>query len=252
MRATKKSLLILTGLALAISVIAKDKPWTEWTVKDAKKILNESGWGQTQTYIPSSSDSSRSTTTAGSTGSSTAAGTKGGLVDEVPGVNYRVRFLSAKPIRQAFLRIVQLDPKATPEQKDQGQLFVDSKYDKTVVIAVSYDQEGLPKDSRLMMSVFQAFSNASTSVMKNNAYLDMKGGQRVFLQEYKPPSGDGMGAIFVFPRMVNDKPILDPKAGGDVRLYAEFTKPSGSEDFQVRLSVRFKLSEMMYDGLMEY
>ena len=40
------SILIL----LAASVSAqKLKPWTEWTAKDAEKVLNDSAWGQTQT-----------------------------------------------------------------------------------------------------------------------------------------------------------------------------------------------------------
>ena len=86
--------------------------------------------------------------------------------------------------------------------------------------------------------------------MKFNAYLDIKGGQRVFLQEYRAPSGDGMGAIFIFPRMVNDKPLLDPKSG-EVRFYAEFPKLGGN-DQQIRLNVRFKVSELMYDGILDY
>jgi hypothetical protein len=234
MSTKEKSLLILLGLALAVSVMAIDKPWTQWTDKDAKKILNDSGWGQTQASV-----------NLAATG-----GTKGGSIDEATGVNYRIRFLSAKPIRQALLRLALLDPKATPEQKDKAQQFVDAKYDQVVVMAVSYDQDSLPKDNSSMMVAFQAFSAGLTSTMKNKVYLDIKGGQRVFLQEYRPPSGDGMGAIFIFPRIVNDKSILDAKSTGDVRLYAEFLK-QGS-DPQIRLNVRFKVSAMMYDGVLEY
>jgi hypothetical protein len=241
MSTKKKSLLILLGLALAISVVAKDKPWTQWTDKDAKKILNDSGWGQTQSTV--------STAEMNWSVAPRAVDSKG-AVDQATGVNYRIRFLSAKPIRQAFLRLVQLDPKATPEQTEQAHKFVDAKYDNVVVIAVSYDQEGLPKDSRFTMPVFQALSGGITSTLKNNTYLDIKGGQRVFLQEYKPPSGDGMGAIFIFPRIVNDKPILDPKSG-EVRFYAEFPQLSGNNE-QVKLTMRFKVSDLMYDGVLEY
>lgn len=240
MSTKKKSLLILLGLALAISVVAKDKPWTEWTVKDAQKILNDSGWGQTQTAM--------STTEMTYSPASRQVDSKG-AVNEATGVNYRIRFLSAKPIRQAFLRLAQLDQKSTPERTEQVHQFVDTKYDKIVVIAVSYDQDGLPKDNRFTMPVFQAFSGGLTSTMKNNTYLDIKGGQRVFLQEYKPPSSDGVGARFIFPRIVNDKPILDPKSG-EVRFYAEFPKLGGND--QVILNVRFKVSDLVYDGVLEY
>jgi hypothetical protein len=240
MSTKKKSLLTLLGLALAISVMAKDKPWTQWTDKDAKKILNDSGWGQTQTYM--------STTEMNWSVAPRAVDSKG-AVDQASGVNYRIRFLSAKPIRQALLRLVQLDPKATPAQAEQAHQFVDAKYDNVVVIAASYDQDGLPKDSRFTMPVFQAFSGGMTSTLKNNTYLDIKGGQRVFLQEYKPPSGDA-GAIFIFPRIVNDKPILDAKSG-EVRFYAEFPLLSGNNP-QIRLNMRFKVSDLMYDGILEF
>ncbi|MDT7605258.1 MAG: hypothetical protein QOF61_3255, partial [Acidobacteriota bacterium] len=47
---------VATALAvaclLALSLSAQDKkekPWTEWSKKDAEKILNDSPWGQTQT-----------------------------------------------------------------------------------------------------------------------------------------------------------------------------------------------------------
>jgi hypothetical protein len=257
MSTKEKLLLILLGLALAISVVAKDKPWTQWTDKDARKILNDSGWGQTQTFLSNQESTSTLPTTGVqrgatiTTGTTSITGTKGGAIDEAPGVNYRIRFLSAKPIRQALLRLMLLDPKATPEQKDKAQQFVDTKYDQVVVIAASYDQDGLPKDNRFTMPVFQAFSGGTTATLKNNTYLEMKGGQRVFLQEYRLPSGDGMGAIFIFPRIVNDKPILDAKSGGEVRFYSEFPKPTGN-DPQVRLNVRFKVSDMMYDSVIEY
>jgi hypothetical protein len=261
MSTKQKSLLVLLVLALAITVIAKDKPWTEWTVKDAQKILNNSGWGQTQTYM--SSEDTTSTLSSASTSASTASsrggassgqgqsGIKGGLVDAIPGVNYRIRFLSAKPIRQALLRLAQLDPKATPEEVEKAHQLVDSKYDKVVVIAVSFDQDGLPKDNRYTMPVFQAFSGGLTDMLKTKVFLDIKGGQRVFLQEYKPPSGQGMDAVFIFPRIVNDKPILDPKSG-EVRFYAEFPKLGGTSDPQVRLNMRFKVSDLMYDGVLEF
>jgi hypothetical protein len=231
MRASRVKLLILAVLFLLAAAAAKDKrkPWTQWSVEDAKKILNDSGWGQTQTPVANAQ-----------------------YDWAINGVNYRIRFLSAKPIRQAFLRLVQLDPKATPEQTEQAHQSVDAKYEQVVVIAVSYDQDdlALPRDNYYLMPIIQAFSEGMTSTLKNNTYLEIKGGQRVFLQEYRPPSGDGMGAIFIFPRIVNDKPILDPKSG-EVRFYAEFPKLGGN-DQQIRLNMRFKVSDLMYDGVLEY
>ena len=42
---------LLLGVALLATAFAQKekKPWTEWSQKDAEKVLNKSGWGQMQT-----------------------------------------------------------------------------------------------------------------------------------------------------------------------------------------------------------
>ena len=44
--------ILLAVLFIAVPAVAqKTKPWTEWTEKEAAKVLNESAWGQTQTEV---------------------------------------------------------------------------------------------------------------------------------------------------------------------------------------------------------
>ncbi|MBZ5496709.1 MAG: hypothetical protein LAP85_09920 [Acidobacteriia bacterium] len=245
MKSKTMALLVLLGLALAIGVAAaqKNKPWTEWTMQDAEKILNQSGWGQTQTET----DTTETYFTPGARPIDSR-----GAMNQATGVNYRIRFLSAKPIRQAFLRILELNPtKSTPQQTELMRQYVDRKFEKIVVIAVDYDQQGLAKDGRFTQPVFQAFGVAITATMKNNTYLDIKGGKRVFLQEYQAPiPGEGLGAKFIFPRIVDDKPILDAKTG-DVRFYAEFPKAAGNNQL-IKLDMRFKVKDLMYEGILEF
>ena len=40
---------MLAFIAVTSHAQKKYKPWTEWTEKDAQKILDDSPWGQTQT-----------------------------------------------------------------------------------------------------------------------------------------------------------------------------------------------------------
>src|SRR5260370_41338601 len=40
---------LLTALFAVTISAQKSKPWTEWSKKDAERMLNESPWGQTQT-----------------------------------------------------------------------------------------------------------------------------------------------------------------------------------------------------------
>lgn len=44
-------ILIVVGvcaLGAALAAQVNEKPWTEWSKRDAEKILNDSPWGQTQ------------------------------------------------------------------------------------------------------------------------------------------------------------------------------------------------------------
>jgi hypothetical protein len=80
--------------------------------------------------------------------------------------------------------------------------------------------------------------------LKNVTYLERKDGKRVFPIDYYPPISDGLGAKFVFPRMVEERPFLEP-GSGTLRFYCELTP-------QIKLNVTFKLTEMMYEGRLEY
>jgi len=241
MKMKGKALLVIFGLMVVVAATAaqKTKPWTEWNLRDAEKILNDSGWGQTQSEV----DVSETTW-------STAARPidSKGAVNQATGVNFYIRFLSAKPIRQAFLRIAELTPaKSTPQMIEKMRQFVDAKYEKIIVISVDCDG----KDGRFTAPVFQAFTSAVTSTLKNNTYLDIKGGKRIFLQEYQPLTpGEGLGSKFIFSRFVDDQPAITAKTG-DVRFYAEFPKLSGNNP-QVKLDMRFKVSGFMYEGAIEF
>jgi hypothetical protein len=237
----RKALIVMAWMALAVGIAAaqKIKPWTQWTANDAEKILNDSGWGQTQSDVDT-------TETVWSTASRPIEGI--GAVNQATGVNFRIRFLSAKPIRQAFLRLAELNrSQSVQQQLEQMRQFVDAKYDKTIVIAVDFDG----KDGRFTQPVFQAFTSAITAMLKNNTYLDVKGGKRVFLEEYQPLTpGEGLGSKFIFPRMIDDQPIITEKTG-DVRFYAEFPKLAGNNR-QVKLDMRFKVSGFKYEGVIEF
>src|SRR5690242_16686548 len=76
------------------------KPYTEWSEKEALKLLNESPWGQTQVYT------NNSNTFGTGPGRTQASGDYNTYF-----LNIRIRFLSAKPIRQAFSRLIAIKQK---------------------------------------------------------------------------------------------------------------------------------------------
>ena len=239
------SVLVLFGTAAHGQ---KNKPWTEWSQKEAEKILNDSAWGQTQTESgagvsspPTQTSAITSTTLARREDSSPSAASKveSGEKKESASVHFRVRFLSAKPIRAAFVRMVELQG-APAEKVAQLKTFVDRDFADYIVVTISIDGS----DKKLMAPAMQVLVNADASALKNTTYLERKDGKKLDLMDYRAPIQDGLGAKFVFPRNLDGKSFLDSNSG-ELRFTTELAKG-------VKISRRFKASEMMYDGKLEF
>jgi hypothetical protein len=246
-------LLAFCGLALNqadVSAQKKYKPWMEWNDKDATKMLNDSPWGQTQTETNTSEMfySPTSTTGSGGRGGASTTSASGGLNDpnnrnqqgatnQAINVNFRIRFLSAKPIRQAFARRLMLQ---NSQAEAQLKTFAEQRSTEWIVVAVDYDST----DQRFGNRVMQAFNLANLGVLANTTYLETKDGKRIFLKDYKAPINDGMGAKFIFARLTEEGPFVKPDSGY-VRFYSEVLK-------EFKLNMRFKVQEMMYEGALEY
>jgi hypothetical protein len=244
----KLGIILAFASALVIGVEAqkKVKPWTEWTEKEALKMLNDSAWGQTQTdtdtsemfYTPNSQNrnpiGNRPLDTSG--GSNNDRTTQG-QTNQATNVDYRIRLLTAKPIRQALARRAQIQ---NPQLAEQLKAFAEQHTDKYIVVAVDFES----RDRRYSGPAMQIFNSANTGVLKNNTYLENNDGKRLFLQEYIAPINDGMGAKFVFPRTQNNEQFVNEQSGY-LRFYSEVAK-------NIKLNMRFKIADMMYDGKLEY
>jgi hypothetical protein len=241
-------LLLICVLTLNANAQKKLKPWTEWSEKETQKMLSDSPWGQTQTDTNTSemfySETGRPSTQRGassrpldSPGTSGSDRTNQGALNQAINTNYRIRLLTAKPIRQAIARQAQLQ---NPQLAEQLKAFAEQQTDKYIVVAVNYDST----DQRFTANRMQIFNSINTGVLKNNTYLETKDGQRIFLQQYIAPINDGMGAKFVFPRTLNNEPFVTPQSGY-LRFYSDI-------DTNIKLNMRFKVSEMIYDGKLEY
>ena len=90
----------------------------------------------------------------------------------------------------------------------------------------------------------QAFNTASLESLKEVTYLERKDGQRLLLMDFRPPTNDGLGAKFVFVRMLKNQPFMSDEAG-QVRFFCQLSKT-------IKVTARFKASDMMYDGKLEY
>lgn len=223
----------------AVSVLAqKSKPWTEWSKKDAEKILNDSAWGQTQTEGGSESGSTSAITSVAAPLQRTG---ESGEAKISKAINYRVRFITAKPVREAFARMVLLS-RENPEKElsEQLQGFIDRDFGDYLVLGVNVDSQ----DTRVMGMAQQILSKLTMETLKEKAYLERKDGKRLFIKDYKAPVADGMGGKFIFSRTLDGQPFLTEESD-NVRFVVEFNE-------KTKLNMKFKISSMIYNGKLEY
>ncbi|HJX89822.1 MAG TPA: hypothetical protein VJ372_04960 [Pyrinomonadaceae bacterium] len=151
-----------------------------------------------------------------------------------------MRFLSAKPVRAAFARMRLLaQPQPNEALTAQLQGFIDRSFAEWIVISVGIEVA----DEKMAVPLIRVFSSATSEMLQKNVYLERKDGKKLFLLEYRPPADDGMGAKFVFQRIVDGQPFLSEN--DSVRFVAQFNE-------KMKLNTKYKLSEMLYDGKLEY
>jgi hypothetical protein len=246
MRTVISACFVLALLAGAV-VAQKEKPWTEWTKKDVDKLLTDSAWGQTQTEGSGAGQQSNENTGAitqvnapksADRQLSRTGETGEGKTSTI--VKYHVRFLSAKPVRAAFARMVMLS-RAQADDALTGQLqaFIDRDFADYIVVSVGVEVE----DQKMAMPLMRAFTAATTEALQKTVYLERKDGKKLYLMEYRAPVEDGMGAKFVFPRKLDGQAFLSEN--DSVRFVAELNE-------KMKVNTRYKLSDMLYDGKLEY
>ena len=223
--------LFLIGSASA----QKSKPWTEWSKKDADKMLNDSAWAQSQTKgeAPPAMDKNPNA------GRDTNAGPSSNPVSTE--YNIRVRFASAKPIREGLARrIVLSQPEKASELTGQLQPIVDKGFGDFIVVAVNVEAQ----DSRIANGYLMGLARLTPAMLAGKVYLERKDGKRLELLEYKTPIADGMGGKFIFPRTLDGKPFLAADSDS-VRFVLNLSD-------KMKVDAKFKVSGMMYGDMLEY
>jgi hypothetical protein len=246
----------LAALALVLTLITataqeKGKAWSEWSKKDAEKMLNDSPWAQTQTdtdtsqmfYSPTNDPRLSGVRSTSTTDSRIAEG----ATNQAVNVKFHVRFFSARPIRQALVRMMELQQKPSPEIAARLTSFAEMQSPNSIIVTVTFESN----DQRFLGAAMQAFNSATTGTLKNNAYLERNDGKRLFLEEYVPPGKDGFGARFIFLRNLDDQPFVKADTK-EVRFYAEFPKARSADASGMKIDRRFKIADMMYQGQVEY
>lgn len=237
----------LTALAFLLTLTTvtaqeKAKTWSEWSKKDAEKMLTDSPWAQTQTDTDTSQMFYSPTSDPRRMGSSSNddARLASGATNQAVNVKFHVRFYSARPIRQALVRLMWIQQKPPPEVAQKLTSFAELQSADSIIVTVTFESN----DQRYSGVVMQAFNSAITATLKNNTYLERSDGKRVFLEEYVLPGKDGFGARFIFLREPGGQPFIT-KDTGTIRFYAQY--PNG-----IKIDRRFKVADMIYQGVLEF
>jgi hypothetical protein len=168
--------------------------YREWSMNRAVQVLNASPWAKQETFTR------------------VISGVGSGISGEKEIFNtYYVRFLSARPIREAYARIQQIQngyDKMSPEEKVQFEAdqLPNLHWDvsKWIVLSVSFRSNDPNEES----SVRRFFQSETVKTLKTKAYLSTPSCPQVELSAYFPQREESVGAKFVFPREVNGVPVL--------------------------------------------
>ena len=240
---TRTALILFVMIFATSALIAQTgKPWVEWNLKETTKVLNDSAWGHTQLETREAEGGAAAITNTGSSRSMTprdASKSAPGAITSY--IKYYIRLLSAKPVRQAVVRKLILEtPEIDAERQNQLKAFAEATTSDFIVVAVVAEA----KDPTMGGEAAQAFKVATLESLKDSTYLERADGQRVPLSDFVAPVADGLGAKFVFKRSLNNQPFVEA-GSGQFKFYSQLSK-------KIKLEARYKVSEMMYDGRLEY
>lgn len=228
---------VVAVIVLTVGVcVAKDfwqQPFEKWNNKQVVAVLGNSPWAQAQTEaIPIQGINS------------------GAYGEKELYITLTARFFSSLPVRQAYVRMMELQnhyDEMNAEQRDEfakrfsRALKLDVSNRVIVAVEISSNLPQWNRDSK------QYFESNSSQTLKQNVYLIVPRIGRVQMVEYYPPSNDGTGAKFVFPRQIDGKPILDP-ADKEIDLEYNFSTSSFGDKFLIH----FNVDKMIYQGELSY
>ena len=223
------ALILLTIPVLMGADFWEKKEWTKWNERECVKMLQDSPWAELYEV-------------SGRSGGDTLDG-------EIPSIKYAIKFNSAPTVRQATIRLSQIQnkydklPDAQKQQFDQSaNQYLAARFPDAVLISVQYStnvrEQQIPLDNYWEIK--------TTEHLKNTTYLYGANDVKVQLSEYMPSKGS---FTFIFPRQVDGKPLVTPE---DKSLKLEFEIPNlGGMGGETAL-IEFKVKDMILDGQVIY
>ncbi|MBN2431554.1 MAG: hypothetical protein JXQ27_08770 [Acidobacteria bacterium] len=197
----RKPILCLVGMmfVMAPSMLQAAKfwekePYTEWSAKDARKIITQSPWCYEYRW--------------GNIGNIAGSVIWGDNSEREFTTIFRIAVYSSRTVRQAYIALIADGDQSKFEEYEE---FVSKDYDE-IVLAMTVDS--VPRGLSSVFDLNAELQALRTPDLIHNTYLSSDDGKKVYLQEYIPPTPDGTGAKFVFANHLPDGlPFITPSTG---------------------------------------
>jgi len=208
------------GPGMLLQNEGSSRPYKEWTKQDVTRLLNDSPWAKTQTVRIAAKRQMRSvagqvSATPGSEGPLPTDGKAAlGGAEEAIDYSFTVRLRSALPIREAIVRLVQLDAnydrmQATEKKSLDAQtreLLGCLECVDHYVISVGFGST----NSQGVDPIYNWFRGQSVESLKKYIYIQNDRGDRRDLAAFISPRVPGDEAFFLFARKDKQgKPLLN-------------------------------------------
>ncbi len=182
------------------------KPFTQWTKGEAEAVLNNSPWAVHQELrVKFDKESQTAAGAYSGVSSAAAAQSRTEVTSQIPiDFVFTLRLRSALPIREALVRLRQLQDVSKLNQKDleaysaqtKGLLDCPACANNYVVTLSSKSTNSPGADA-----VYTLFKGAQLADIQRYVYIANETGQRRQLVHFVPPRAPGEEAVFFFPRL---------------------------------------------------
>jgi len=249
----RSAILACLCLPLGAAALAADwwvkKPSEKWSASEVARMLDDSPWGKiyTITIMNPTFTGSRSYQSVGT----------GDLEREKRNI-FHIRFLTARPVRMAFARLALLERQPKPDPASLSP-FIERTDPDRIIVAVNITTE--PRSSSSLHGYWAALMSLSTPALSSNTSLTTNTGKKVYIGLYRPPTGDGLGARYYFPRRLPDGTPLLTGAEREINFETQIslvevgahsaTPGLGEQTRTDRIWVSFDLRKMVFEGQLE-
>jgi hypothetical protein len=220
------------------------KDWRTWNQEECEKVLTDSPWARRFVAVSK-------TDMPGSQASRTVEQTRAQAQrpQEQQRIEYNVQLRSARPIREAMVRQLQIASnydRMQPAQKQafdkQANEYLDQDFGSYVVVHVGFSRntDGVTKQ------MAQQWGSTLPPKVKDGTLLLSSGGDQVRFENYDPPEKGTQEFELFFPKSWEGKPTA---VESDKRIQVQLP---GVAFHEGRIEIDFDLRKMKYRGNLEY